>query len=139
MCCEAFWKRVIAFCLTFGLGVLVSSVFVPNKISANLPQPSAVKKQSTLFNPPKVPECINPLIELKKQKSYLLRWLDENKDAAKKQRLDKIKELEEVNFQIFKLEVIKNLRDFQRSQIEEEGLATNLLYKEKCYDLDGRK
>jgi len=27
MCCKAFWKRVVAFCLTFWLGVLVSSVF----------------------------------------------------------------------------------------------------------------
>lgn len=28
MCCsEAFWKRVVVFCLTFGLGVLVSTFF----------------------------------------------------------------------------------------------------------------
>lgn len=35
MCCgEAFWKRVVVFCLTFGLGVLVAGFF----ISAKLPQ-----------------------------------------------------------------------------------------------------
>lgn len=27
MCGEAFWKRVVVFCLTFGLGVLVSTFF----------------------------------------------------------------------------------------------------------------
>ncbi len=31
MCGEAFWKRVVVFCLTFGLGVLVSGLFISNK------------------------------------------------------------------------------------------------------------
>jgi hypothetical protein len=34
MCCgEAFWKRVVAFCLTFGLSVFVAGLFVSGKVS----------------------------------------------------------------------------------------------------------
>ena len=31
MCGENFWKRVIVFCLTFGLGVLVSGLFITSE------------------------------------------------------------------------------------------------------------
>ncbi len=33
MCCgEAFWKRVVAFCLTFGLGVFVAGLFISGQV-----------------------------------------------------------------------------------------------------------
>lgn len=37
MCCgEAFWKRVVVFCLTFGLGVLVSTFFTLREAQISL-------------------------------------------------------------------------------------------------------
>jgi len=34
MCGEIFWKKVLVFCLTFGLGVLVSGLFIPKELPA---------------------------------------------------------------------------------------------------------
>lgn len=34
MCGETFWKRVVVFCLAFGLGVFVSSAFISKEIPA---------------------------------------------------------------------------------------------------------
>ncbi|MEP6901336.1 MAG: hypothetical protein ABJA66_06270 [Actinomycetota bacterium] len=34
MCCNAFWKKVIVFCLTFGLGTFVSNAFISKELSS---------------------------------------------------------------------------------------------------------
>jgi len=130
MCGEAFWKRVVVFCLTFGFGVLVSSVFISNKIVVNsqLPNP---KIQSTIFNPPKASECINILAEMKQRENDLLAWLDKNKDASKKERFDKNKELADLSFRIKFLEELKELN---KQSLDDGHTTTNLLYKERCYE-----
>jgi len=42
MCGEMFWKRVIAFCLTFALGVFVSGFFIAKELPAKNIKPAVV-------------------------------------------------------------------------------------------------
>jgi hypothetical protein len=43
MCCgKAFWKRIIAFCVTFGLGLLVSNLFISKEAAKENPEPTVI-------------------------------------------------------------------------------------------------
>ena len=60
MCCWNFWKGLIVFCVTFGLGVLVSSAFIPKECTAPPVNPSlSMKPPAPLENKNCVPVDTN--------------------------------------------------------------------------------
>lgn len=137
MCCGlSFWKRIVTFCVTFGFGIFISNFFLAEKVNTTLRRIETTPQvQSTFFNPPKASKCINPLDELKQERAELMSWLDKNKNASKKQRNAKQKELEELESDIGVLEELKNFKEWDRkNNPDQKGVVTNLLHKEKCYE-----
>ena len=57
MCGEAFWKRVVVFCVTFGLGVFVSGLFISNKECTAEKLPPSVKP-IVISAPPENKNCV---------------------------------------------------------------------------------
>src|SRR5688572_30424187 len=102
-------KRVVPFLLSFVLGISAASFYISNKTPVIMRQPLKVKTQSTFFNPPKPPSCENPFANLIKKRAEIMNWFLTNKDAPKKQKLAKEKELKELESQIEVLRILENL------------------------------
>ena len=134
MCGEAFWKRVVVFCLTFGLGVFIADSFKSNesptkriKITADailkqqkcVPVDASLKYQNLAVKeeiaPPPVEENVNIDLNNQQIKKSI------SKDIAEKQ-----KTVAEPKPQVY----IPS-QDPVEYQI--------LLHKEKCFEADGPK
>ena len=146
MCGEIFWKRIVVFGLTFGLGVLVSSFF----ISGGVHQPEVIqpRENKTEINPPK--GFVEPQ-ELKKKTSQkplckryednrnfliieqlrLKNLLKNGKNISQKQKEIYLQEIKEIQKSISKL----NKTPHPREPLPEDFKPThNLLYVEKCVE-----
>lgn len=110
MCGEAFWKRITAFCLAFGLGFFVSKAFEAEKIKMQI-------VPDFITSAPQKENCVPADGNLK------YHHLEEvSKEDLKKTEAEKT-------------ETEPSLFIPERDSVENK----TLLHKEKCYDSDGRK
>ena len=115
MCGEAFWKRMTAFCLTFGLGFFISNYFILKEMPLE-------KAQNVMNLVPIRENCVPADEHLK----YL--HLKE-KTEIPKEELEKVEA--EKNNAVPKPQLYFPERDLTEYK--------TLLHKEKCYASDGRK
>ncbi len=141
MCCgETFWKRVVVFCLTFGLGVLVSGLFISNKKCTAGQLPPSVKP-IVISAPPENKNCV-PLDEnLKyerltaKEKTVPAVAEEDSKLKAKKPE-DKKKSLKaEKRKQNNSAEPKPHFYNPSKDSVEYK----NLLHREKCFEAQDQK
>lgn len=114
MCSETFWKRVVVFCLTFGLGFFISDVFDSKKMPS--------KNVSELS--PKRDTCV-PVDGFVSYQNLA----EKEKSEISKEQLEKI-EAQKINAEP-KPQLYFPERDLAKHK--------NLLHKEKCYDFDRPK
>ena len=112
MCGENFWKRVIVFCLTFGLGVLVSGLFITsetqqqNVIRSGLVQIDTIQPKA-LFDPKELnknstpkPLCKqygkNEFSELRVVHEKLKKFLEDNKNISAETRETCLKKIVDI-------------------------------------------
>lgn len=109
MCGEAFWKRITAFCLAFGLGFFVSNAFKSEEIRMQI-------VPDFITSVPQKENCVPADVNLK------YRRLEEvSKEDLKKIEAEKTES--KIEPQLFIPE---------RDSVEHK----TLLHKEKCYDSD---
>ena len=125
MCCEAFWKRVVVFCLTFGLGVFVSNLFISKESAKENPKLLVISSPSENNCVP-VDDSLRyerltaeekPNVEAKKQ--------EDNKKSLKAEK-------EKQN------NPAESKPQFYNPSKDSAGYK-DLLHREKCYESDGRK
>lgn len=139
-------QRLIPFFLSFMIGIVFAPLYNSTQsIPINSQQSSNNKSQRAILNPSQMGKCLNLLTdfnkrkaELVKEKADLITWLDENKDASKKQKAHKKIEIKKISNEIFKIDIridfLKSGIEFRKEYPKETGVITNLLYKENCYE-----
>ncbi|HMS41608.1 MAG TPA: hypothetical protein PKE69_15355 [Pyrinomonadaceae bacterium] len=112
MCGEAFWKRVTAFCLAFGLGSFVSNAFKSEEIRMQI-------VPDFITSAPQKENCVPA---------------DRN---LKYRRLEEVskEDLKNIEAEKDKSETQPQLFIPERDLVEHK----TLLHKENCFDSDGRK
>ena len=143
MCCESFWKGAIVFCLTFGLSVFASNLFIPSRCTAEIKQ-FEVKQTIRSFEPQELKkdasvkplckkyadESVEKLVQLMKTKSEILKSL-QSKSLSQKQKENYLQKLKKLEKKIDDYKKTFNKRD----DLPNESMPLhNLVYVEKCIE-----
>lgn len=115
--------------VSFIVGIFAVFFLFLNQTPVKIQKISSFENQSTFFNPPKPLKCReqeNNLASLIQKRAELKVWLERNKDAPKKQKAAKHKELDNLNLQIG---IIENLENFKGQILKDEEVAMDLLYR----------
>lgn len=132
MCCEAFWKKVVAFCLTFGLGVLVSGVLASKKECKAKKELVIEIQKSENSLIPETKNCVPVDGNLKyerltvEEKPNLEAKKTEDKKKSQKAEMEKQDNPAESKPQFY-------------NPSKDSAEYKDLLHREKCYESDGRK
>lgn len=127
MCSDNFWKRLVAFCLTFWLGVFISGLFVSKPTTAAETESKALVEKN----------CVPADKNLK---YHLL-----SEEAAKTQvkKNEKIETETPKNKEPRAVKGIQNSLDEIEKQLyrpsKDEFKNKNLLHKENCYEYSEQK
>jgi len=123
MNCDAFWKRVITFCLTLGLGVIVSDLFISKETTS-------VKKRTVanliLIQRKCVPADENLKCHFLSEKEVKTINTYRGNESRSIKLEENRKRVEELKKQFYK-------------PLEDRIQNQNLLHKEKCLESNGRK
>jgi hypothetical protein len=140
MCCKLFWKRIVVFCLTFGLGIFISGLFISTEIPNEnirtiinlIPEKESSREKTNQTNEPNTKNCVS--VDGKLQYIPLTATDDKSKveinSEVKKDKKIKNKENEK-RLEEMRKELDRSLNNLPNSQI--------LLYKEQCFETQEQK
>jgi len=144
MYCKSLWKRIVPFFLAFGLGLIISSLFITK------PPIQEELENNDIFEEKIISEKenlkLNLLAERKKcvPADSNLKYYRLNKFGNKLENTDEVQEKAKLEKQKNKEKLQKRIEErIEEIEKQLESIQTrnqtNLLYLEKCYDSDGRK
>jgi hypothetical protein len=142
MCCNAFWKRVVVFCLTFGFGVFVSGLFISKEISNenirtminSIPEKESPLEKTNKTTEPNAKE--KNCIPVDGKLQYIpLNATDDNSKVEISPEIKKDKKIKNKENENRLKEMSKELDRISRNL---PNLQT-LLYKEQCFETQEQK
>ena len=133
MCCQRFWKRMVVFILTFGLGVLVSNVLISKALPSENIKPAVNSAPENLkSNNDSIPTATN-CVPVDGKLAYIPLTANEDKSkTAVNPEINKDKKAK--NKEPNPEKKAEEMKKDSDKSLKDPPLAETLLYKEKCFE-----